>query len=322
MNGRIGYVGFAARVAVFIGALALGAALAVLSARAAFAASLRTEGTIVENVLRLGDIFDGLDADKAAFVLGPAPLPGQDMVLNARTLMRIALATGLPWRPAGVTDQIVLRRTAFTIQEKEITAALSDNLKEAGVDGRFEIRFNGMPPTLTLPQENPAGVEISGLDYDAQRGTFRATVSAPSQTGPAVQAFVSGQVMRFVRVPVLRAALKNGDIIGARDIDWTEMPSRDVRDGAIMDAAALEGMTPRRGAPAGKPLMPSDVETPQLVARGDSVIIVYESGPIALTAQGRALQAGAKGDTVRVMNEKSHQSLDAFVTAEREVTVR
>lgn len=322
MKGRIGYTGFAARVAVFLGALALGAGLAVLSARAAFAASLRSEGTIVENVLRLGDIFDGLGTDKAAFVLGPAPLPGQDMVLNARTLMRIALATDLPWRPAGVTDQIVLRRAAVTIPESEIAAALSDSLKGAGVDGRFEIRFNGAPPALVLPQEGPAKVEISSLDYDAQRGAFRATVSAPSKTGPAAQMSVSGQVTRFVRVPVLRAALKNGDVIGARDIDWAEMPARDVRDGAVMDAAALEGMTPRRGAPAGKPLMPSDIETPQLVARGDSVIIVYENGPIALTAQGRALQAGAKGEAVRVMNEKSRQSMDAFVTAEREVTVR
>ena len=64
----------------------------------ASAVSLKPTSVITEDTIRLGDLFSGLE-HKSERVLGMAPRPGQDMVLNARTLMRIAIALDLPWRP-------------------------------------------------------------------------------------------------------------------------------------------------------------------------------------------------------------------------------
>ncbi len=53
-------------------------------AQSASAVSLKYNTLVEDNVITLGDVFTGLDR-KADKVLGPAPRPGQDMTLNART---------------------------------------------------------------------------------------------------------------------------------------------------------------------------------------------------------------------------------------------
>ena len=79
-------------------ALALALGLYLYFGGAAKAVDLRQNATIEGSVITLGDIFYNLpgNGDK---VLGPAPRPGADMVLNARTLLRVAMALDLPWRP-------------------------------------------------------------------------------------------------------------------------------------------------------------------------------------------------------------------------------
>ena len=123
-------------------------------------------------------------------------------------------------------------------------------------------------------------------------------------------------------MPVLRNALKNGDIIGPMDIDWIDIPSNRVASGAALTERDLLNMTPRRTISAGKTILLNELGPPQMVGRGDSITLVFESGPMMLTAKGKALQAGAIGDTVRVSNTDSNKNLQGVVTAHRDVTIR
>ena len=310
------------RIAVLIAALLLGALCSFASAKQAFAANLRGNGAVSENMLRLGDIFDGLTEDQEIYVLGPAPQPGQDMILNARTLLRISLAMNLNWRPQSAADQIVISRAATVIGKDVIEEALVMGLKEKGVEGAFNLKFAGLAPEMTLPGMQEVRVDIGTLDVDARRGTFQATMVAPSKEDPVSKISVSGQIQRTVSVPVLANPLKSGDIIGANDIIWVDLEDRALQSDIVMNEKELIGRTPRRVAMAGKPLRAVDFEYPQIVNRGDSVNIVFESGPMVLSAQGRALQSGAYGDTVRVVNNDSNRSLDAVVSASGEVKVK
>jgi flagella basal body P-ring formation protein FlgA len=96
---------------------------------------------------------------------------------------------------------------------------------------------------------------------------------------------------------------------------------REVQPDMILDAESLVGLTPRRIVSAGKPVRNIDVEMPELVARGDSVTLVFDSAPLYLTAKGKALQNGGKGDLVRVINIASNRSIEGVVTGDRQVTV-
>ena len=303
--------------------LALTAVAMLLFARAqeALAASLRPVAVLSGDTLTAGDLFTGLAPEKASHVLGPAPQPGQDMVLNARTLMRVALTLDLPWQPGSTADQVIVRRASTTVDPDIFTAILSDKMREQGVDGHFEISYTGSAPEIALPQGQPGTAELVSFAFDPKRDAFQAAFAAPSKDMKLAEVNVIGKVQRYVSVPVLANSLRAGDLIGARDISWIDIPVQEAEDGVILNEKDLDGMTPRRMIAAGKPIRDRDLQKPRLVARGDFVTLVYESGPIILTAKGKALQPGAHGDIVRIVNVSSNRALEGVVTGDRQISI-
>ncbi len=285
------------------------------------AASLKSISIISSDTLKLGDIFDNLQHN-ADYVIGPAPQPGKDMTLNARTLYRIAVALDMPWRPSSTADQVTIRRDAVVISYDHIEESLRNSLKEKGVSGRYDLELNNGRPTMVLPDDinkNNENVEISKISYDRAKDYFRATLVAPSVENPLKTMQVSGRIDRISTVPVLTSNLQNGDVISDADIEMIEISQRDVQHNMITNKDKMIGMTPRRMAYAGKFLQEGSLIRPQLVNRGDSVNITFTEGALVLTAKGKALQSGAKGDLVRVTNKNSSRTIDAVVTAQHQV---
>jgi flagella basal body P-ring formation protein FlgA len=290
-------------------------------AKAALAATLKPVAVISEEALTVGDIFDGVAAEKASYILGPGPAPGKDMVLDARTLMRIAIALDLPWRPDSSADSVTVRRDAVVIEQSAIDAGLRDALVSKGLDSLFEIAYSAGAPAIALKPGLPATFDVSALELDRTRDTFRATISAPSADDPQAVLNLSGTIRHMVQVPVLKSTLKNGDIIGARDIDSIAVYARDLQSDMVLDGESIVGLTPRRVAPAGKPLRGMDLEAPELVSRGDNVTLVFDSAPLFLTAKGKALQNGGMGDLVRVVNVASNRPIEGIITGAGQVSV-
>lgn len=313
---------FTFRVVVLVLAMTIGVMFVIAGARNALAATLKPTAIITENVFTVGDIFGGLSQEMADKVLGPAPQPGQDMVLNARTLMRIATALDLPWQPSSSLEQVVVRRAATLVSSDEIRNAVRNSLKEKGLEENYELTFVSMPnPQIILPHGESAAVEVTAINYDAQQGRFEATLASPSKQNPLAELAVTGKIERLVPVPVLKRTMASGDIINAYDIAWTDMKSSELQHDIILDAEGIIGMTPRRMLDSGKPVRSLELERPQLVTRGDTITITYLDGPMVLTAQGKAMQNGAKGDMIRVVNTGSNRTVDAFVEDQYVVTV-
>ncbi len=309
------------RIALLCVSLLLMAFLMVAGAKTAFAASLRGQAFLTKDTLTVGDIFEnaGRNAD---YVLGPAPQPGKDMVLNAPTLLRIAMALDLPWAPQSSSDQIVVSRAATLISDAQVRDHLTASLREKGVSNNFTVDTGSASLDLVLPHDQPATVEISNLVYNPRTSRFDATISAPSTAKPARQINVSGTLRAITQVPVLKSSLRNGDLIGDSDIDYVEVYESDIQPDMLLKGADLIGMTPRRMVVAGKPVRTVDLQSPQLVERGKNVTIVFNEGPLQLTTLGKALQNGAKGDLIRVVNNSSNRPVDAIVNGPGEVTVR
>lgn len=306
------------RITIVLLAMMAGSITLVVGAKKAMAASLKPVSIINNDVIKLGDIFDGVK-NNADYVIGAAPQPGQDMVLNARTLYRIATALDLSWRPTSTGDQIIIRREATIVPYEAIENSVRSSLKEKGVSGRYNLSINNGRPTMVLPNDQPEKVEVSSLSYDHQKGYFQATLVAPSTDNPLKKTLVSGFVEHVVSVPVLHRNLQNGDIIGKNDIKMIEVPQHKLQHNIVLNTDDLIGMTPRRMSYAGKFIMEGSVEKPQIVKRGDKVTITFKEGPLTLTAKGKALQSGAKGDYVRVTNATSSRTVDAYVIGENQV---
>lgn len=275
----------------------------------------RSESVVTHDVITVGDVFDGAGRH-ADHVLAPAPALGSEMVLSAHDLTRISDAFGFGWKPQSAMDKTVIRRDAQEIDRFQIEAALQEKLAAALPGQKFETVLE-RSSSLFIPPQEVAALGVEDLRYDLTRGTFRATLQAGK-----TRRDIAGQLHLMTSVPVLAQPRRAGDILTADDITWVDMRAADVSANTIIDAAQLTGLSPRRNLAALRPLSAGDIVQPMLVKKGDMVTVTLQSGAIHLTTQAKALENGAAGELVKVMNMSSRQVLDAEVTGQQRVTIR
>ncbi len=290
-------------------------------AQKASAVTLKDETIITGTMITLGDIFEGLPrgTDK---VLGPAPRPGQEMVLNARTLLRVALALDLPWKPQSSAERITLRRAATVIESTTIKSALKDQLATQGVKGDYDLIIPADKQQIILPFGEENRVEVQKFHFKRDTNYFEATLVAPSQENPLKRIKVSGYVQKLIEIPVLKETIGRGSIIGRHDVEIIKIPENRLNGDMIIKAKNLIGTTPRRILSAGNPVQNNEVEAPKIIERGEFITMIFNNGSLKLTARGKALEHGAKGEMIRVINTGSNKTIEGLVTASREVTIQ
>lgn len=79
--------------------------------------------------------------------------------------------------------------------------------------------------------------------------------------------------------------------------------------GALSDPSQAVGLEARVAIYAGKPVRPGDLGPPTLVERNQLVKLVYLSGGLAISTEGRALARGSEGEEIRVMNLGSRNTV-------------
>lgn len=83
--------------------------------------------------------------------------------------------------------------------------------------------------------------------------------------------------------------------------------------GAFSELAHLVGLETREVLYAGRPIQPDQVGPPALVERNEPVQMIYAVGQLQIATEGRALGRAAAGESVRVMNLASRNTVMAVV---------
>jgi flagella basal body P-ring formation protein FlgA len=109
--------------------------------------------------------------------------------------------------------------------------------------------------------------------------------------------------------------LKSSDVAQERrpKAEVTGEPAK--RDRAV-------GMQLRRPMRAGTPLRVADIAKPEFVQRDQNVTIIYQVPGLYLTTRGKAIEGGAEGDTVNVLNLQSKRTLTGIVTGRGQITIQ
>jgi flagellar basal body P-ring formation protein FlgA len=284
------------------------------------AASLRSLATVENEHVKLGDLFDGVNNPNN--IVGKAPRLGKEMLITTDTLRSIAKKYQVNWTPTSTMDQVIIRRASYTISTDDIITSLKDKIIETAKSDNITVTLNDPNLSVTLPMSVTPTIEVTSLNFSQNREVFTAQIAIPDKLNPVITKQVIGTVTRSVSVPVLKATMKKSDIISANDIDYINVPERALLTNAVVDADDLIGMSPDRVITAGRVIKDNDISSPQLVKRGDEVLIQYDSHGMLLTAKGKATQNGAKGDFIRVTNGSSAKQMTAEVVGNREVMVR
>ena len=124
---------------------------------------------------------------------------------------------------------------------------------------------------------------------------------------------LSAQAESLVATHTLRAAstITEGDVV----LVDADIP------GAVLDINAALGLELREAVYAGRPILLANLAPPAAVERNQIVQLVYQSGPLAIVIEGRALSRGAVGDVIRVMNTASHATISGLITADGTISV-
>lgn len=284
--------------------------------------ALRRQVTVESATIRLGDMFDGLAPGQLAdTVIGYAPQPGRRAVFDAEWLNRLAYKLGLTWRPTSRLDRTIVQRTSTVVTGEHIVEALTEELALRGADDTYEISLSNRNLMLHIDSRHPATVEVASLSTDARGDRFTAVVAVPAGDPQAQRFQVTGQIFATVEIPVPARALRPGEIVRERDIEWQRVRASDVRTNMLTEFDAIVGHESRRPLRAGAPIRISDLREPLTVAKGSTVTMIYRTPFMLLTAIGRAHQSGSSGDVIRVVNTQTDQSIDARILGPDRVEV-
>jgi len=274
--------------------------------------------------IRLSDVFEGIRPEDDA-ILAVAPVYGRSVTYDSGVLTRLAQKHRLAWRPASGAEKAVLTRSCARVTSDVLARAVLEKAMAAAPDlvaeeGRVEVVFEGRAPELVLPPHRGAAFSLADFSYDAATRRFRARAGG-EEAGEGGQIFLAG-VLRVNRsVPVLARSLEKGSVIGRNDLKQAIVAENRLGSDIIVREEDLLGKELRHDHGEGNYVRTADVAPPRLVMRGHVVMLKIETPLMLITAQGRAMEDGARGDVVRVKNIQSNRVVEGEVVADGVVVV-
>jgi flagella basal body P-ring formation protein FlgA len=190
----------------------------------------------------------------------------------------------------------------------------------AGASEAAEIELPGCDAPL-VPTEGKAQAIATQVDYDAASGRFAALLTVTADTMNPVNLRVAGRLLETMEVAVPAARLLAGSVLRPQDLRLARVRAGLVHGEVVQDPAEVAGMALRHPAAAGQPISRAELVRPPVVEKGATVTMALETQGISLSGQGQALDSGAVGERVRVLNPVSRAVLDAQVTGPGRVRV-
>ncbi|MCU0906157.1 MAG: flagellar basal body P-ring formation protein FlgA [Rhodobacteraceae bacterium] len=122
-------------------------------------------------------------------------------------------------------------------------------------------------------------------------------------------ALLSAAVPAMAESLVAARTIRAQAILGPGDVTVSDS----VIPGALTDLSEVIGLEARTVIYPGRPIQPSDIGVPALVARNQIVPLHYVNGTLSIMVEGRALGRGAVGERIRVMNLGSRTTVTGVV---------
>jgi flagella basal body P-ring formation protein FlgA len=308
-------------------ALFVGAALAFsFTAQAAekmpaAPALLKNSASINHEHILLGDLFENIGA-KAKVPVAYAPQPGKRQTYDARWLAVVASANSIDWKPSSAYDRIVVDRPSQTVGKNEIETEIMNALvAQYGLPETVSLELAARTLQIHIPMDVKPTVAVYDLVYDERARRFSATIETPAGNPSATRAKLSGRVFQMVEVPVPIRNLSKGEAISAKDVKWAQVRQEDLRGDMTTEMNQIVGQAPRSLLRPGQPVRLSELQRPVTVGKNSLVTMIYKAANMTITSQGKAIDDGGPGDTVRVLNTTSNTTVETVVQNANTVVV-
>lgn len=219
------------------------------------------------------------------------------------SLGALSLAALLIASPA-LAGQAVSLRSDTTDADGRIT--LGELFDGAGAASDVVVASRVGPSAVLDAGAVQIAARRAGLDWANSNGVRRIIVRQGSDGALAGASRGNVEVLAYAR------SLASGEMVQPEDLVWIKVAASP--SDAPRDADDLIGMTVKRPLRQGAAASLRDVSTPQVIKAGDIVAVTYEDDGVALTLQGKAMAAGAVGESLMVQNTASKKIIETVVT--------
>lgn len=286
--------------------------------------TLRASVSVTSDVVRVGDLID--NAGSAALIpVYRSPDLGTTGALPVAHVLSVLRAKQVIGVMTGDIKEVQVTRLARTLASKDLEDAVTAALGRRfglGDAANITVTFDRGVAELRLDASNTGALQPVATRFDARSGRFDIAFEIANDNNPApTKLRFTGTAIETVEVAVLTRDIDRADLLKSSDLSLERRPKAEVTGEPASRDRSI-GMQLRRPMRAGTPLRVADMVKPDLVVRDQAVTIIYEVPGLHLTTRGKAIESGAEGDTVSVLNPQSKRTLTGVVTGRGQVTVQ
>jgi flagella basal body P-ring formation protein FlgA len=283
--------------------------------------ALRAEATVTGNVVRIGDLVDnaGIVADVAVF---RAPALGETGTVPVALALEAMRAHALVGLDPGSISEIAVTRASRAIAANDIEALVAEAVAKGyglGQAADVAVGFDRALRTIRVEPSVTAAPRIEQLRYDARSGRFEAELDVPG--APAARQRLTGTAVATAETVTLTRPLARGEIIKMGDLAMRRLPRDQIGSDTITDPDQAIGLAARNPLNSGRALRAAEVMKPEIVHRGENVTIIYQVPGIVLAVRGKAVDSGAEGDMVDIVNVQSNRTVRGTIIGPAQVAV-
>ncbi|MCK1491359.1 flagellar basal body P-ring formation protein FlgA [Bradyrhizobium sp. 180] len=288
------------------------------------APTLRASVTVTSDVVRVGDLID--NAGSAALIpVYRSPDLGTTGALPVAQVLSVLRAKQVIGIMTGDIKEVQVTRLARTLASKDLETAVASALERRfglGEAANITVTFDRGISDMRLDASNTGALQPVATRYDARSGRFDVAFEINNDNNPTpTKLRFTGTAIETVEVAVLTRDIDRTELLKSSDVALERRPKAEVT-GEPASRDRTVGMQLRRPMRAGMPIRVADIVKPDFVVRDQTVTIIYQVPGLHLTTRGKAIESGAEGDTVSVLNLQSKRTLTGTVTGRGQVTVQ
>ncbi|SCB53940.1 flagella basal body P-ring formation protein FlgA [Bradyrhizobium shewense] len=285
---------------------------------------LRASVTVTSDVVRVGDLID--NAGSAALIpVYRSPDLGTTGTLTVAQVLSVLRAKQVIGVMTGDLKEVQVTRLARTLANKDLETAVASALERRfglGDAANITVTLDRGVAEMRLDASNSGTLQPVATRYDARSGRFDIAFEIANDSNPTpTKLRFTGTAIETVEVAVLTRDIERLDLLKSSDVALERRPKAEVTGEPASRDRSL-GMQLRRPMRAGTPLRAADIVKPDFVVRDQNVTIIYQVPGLYLTSRGKAIESGAEGDTVSVLNVQSKRTLTGVVTGRGQVTIQ
>ena len=284
---------------------------------------LRASIVVNGDLVRIGDVVDNAGTS-ARIAIYRAPDLGTTGSLPTAQVLAALRAHQVIGVDTKDIQAISVTRLARTLESKDIELQVAHALEHKGGLGdaaNLTLAFDREVQNLQLDVSNTGAMQLTSARYEPRNGRFDVAfeIANDSVSTPTKLRF-TGTAIETVDAAVLTRNLDRGEVVKSADVVVERRPKGEI-GGEAASHDHVVGMQARRAVRAGQPLRTADLAKADLVVRDESVTLIFEAPGLFLTIRGKALENGAEGDIVNVINLTSQRTISGVVVGRARVSI-